>query len=189
MKNIFFSLALLLYTTTSVLGQSHIKINAPLAVLGAFNPSVESKFAEKWTFECDVLMTFRNETENKGPFRIFMIQPEARYFFKEANKGFFVGINTGYAMFRMTKPNWWGSAHERQHDYQVGWSIQGGFTIGYELKIKNRWLIDVFCGGGRQWAMYEAFGFPNLERRTKINGSAEYMPYKGGVNIGYRLGK
>lgn len=189
MNKTILALVVILCSYVSTFGQSYAKINVPLAILGAFNPSVESKINEKWTFECDVLMTFRNETNNRGPFRIFMLQPEARYYFKESNNGFFLGINTGYAMFRMTKPNWWGDNYDERHAYHIGWSIQAGVTIGYELKFRDRWLVDIFCGGGRQWSMYEAFTYPNLERRTKVNGSAEYMPYKGGINIGYKIGK
>lgn len=137
-----------------------------------------------------MLMTFRNETNDKGPFRILMLQPEGRYYFNEINKGFFVGINTGYAMFRMTKPHWlFKEDYNSLHEYQMGWSVQAGVTLGYEWKIKDRWLIDAFVGGGRQWSNYYGFNFQTGEQYEKFNGSAEYMPYKGGINIGYRLGK
>jgi hypothetical protein len=183
-------LLLIIMASASAYGQTYIKLNAPLVFAKAFNPSIETRISNKWTFEFDMLMTFRNETNDKGPFRILMLQPEGRYYFKEVNKGFFVGINTGYAMFRMTKPHWiFKEDYDASHIYQMGWSVQAGFTIGYEMKIKDRWLIDVFFGGGRQWSIYEAFYYPDGGRYVGYNGSAEYLPYKGGVNISYRLGK
>jgi len=183
-------LSLIILASASAYGQTYIKLNAPAVFAKVFNPSIETRLSNHWTFEFDMLMTFRNETETKGPFRILMLQPEGRYYFNEVNHGFFVGVNTGYAMFRMTKPHWiFKEDYESLHIYQMGWSVQAGVTLGYELKIKDRWLVDVFVGGGRQWSIYEAFYFPDGGRYVGYNGSAEYMPYKGGINIGYRLGK
>lgn len=191
MKKIILAL-LLLYSIPSF-SQTFIKYNIPLTVIGAVNPSIETRLTNRWTLDYSVLMTFRNETATKGPFRIFMMQPEARYYLKESFNGFFAGINTGYAMYRMTKPGWVGDGsgeeYKREHIYQVGWSIQAGITLGYQYHFCDKWMAEIFIGGGRQWSNYEAFYFPNGGRYVGFNGSAEWLPYKGGINIGYRLGK
>ncbi len=179
-------LSLIILASASAYGQTYIKMNAPAAILGVFNPSIETKISTRLTYSFDLTATFWNRisifNKEKLPFRILMFQNEVRYFPTDANRGFFFSPNLGYAMFRMQK---WG--HEDQ--YQVGWSIQAGFTLGYEWHYKEKWLGEIFIGGGRQWAKYEGFNFTDGSRYVGYNGSAEYMPYKGGINIGYRLGK
>ena len=88
-------------------GQTYAKFNLATPFIGGVNPSVETAISNHWTFSFDVLATFKNETSTSGPMRILMVMPEGRYFLKEKFHGFYGGINFGYAMSRMTKPNWW----------------------------------------------------------------------------------
>ena len=189
-------LLLIIMASASAYGQTYIKLNAPAALLGALNPSVETSLGKNWTFSFEFLATFRNENNSHGPFRVLMIMPEGRYYFKERFKGFYAGVNTGYAMARMTKPNWWGEDYAAEHIYDVAWIILAGFNFGYEYQINDRWMLEAFVGGGRAWSMHERFYYPDGGRPIKddgkplkLNGSEEYLPYKGGVNISYRLGK
>lgn len=185
-----------LLSTTASFAQTYAKFNIATPFIGGVNPSVETAISEKWTFSFDVLATFKNETSSHGPFRILMVMPEGRYYLKEKFKGFYGGINAGYAMARMTKPDWWGEDYAANHEYDVAWIIVAGFTIGYEYNINDRWMLEAFIGGGRAWSMHERFIYPDGGRGTKadgsiikLNGSEEYLPYKGGINISYRLGK
>ncbi len=182
-------LSLIILASASAYGQTYIKLNAPAALLGVLNPSVETSLGKNWTFSFEFLATFRNESNSHGPFRVLMIMPEGRYYFNEKFKGFYAGVNTGYAMARMTKPNWWGEDYAADHIYDVAWIIVAGVNFGYEYHFNDRWMAEVFIGGGRAWSMHERFKYPDGGRGTKLNGSEEYLPYKGGVNVGYRLGK
>lgn len=194
MKSFFLALTLLI--SSHIIAQTYVKFNLATPFIGGVNPAVETAISSKWTFAFDVFSTFRNETETKGPFRVLMIMPEGRYYFKEKFKGFYGGINAGYALARMTKPDWWGFDYAEQKLYDVAWIITGGFSIGYEYYINKRWMVEAFVGGGRAWSMHESFYFPDGGRPltsegkpVHINGSEEYLPYRGGINICYKLGK
>lgn len=195
MQRILFAFTMLLFSTASF-GQTYAKFNLATPFIGGVNPSVETAISNHWTFAFEVLATFKNETSTSGPFRVLMVMPEGRYYFKEKFKGFYAGINTGYAMARMTKPTWWGEDYASIKQYDVAWIITAGFSFGYEYQISDRWMVEAFVGGGRAWSMHEQFIYPDGGRPTypdgkpiKLNGSQEYLPYKGGINISYRLGK
>ena len=192
----YFFLFALISCSAGSFGQTYAKFNIATPFIGGVNPSVETAISEHWTFSFDILATFKNETSKSGPFRILMVMPEGRYFLKEKFKGFYAGINAGYAMARMTKPSWWGEDYASSKQYDVSWIIVAGITLGYEYQITNRWMAEIFIGGGRAWSMHERFIYPDGGRPTypdgsviKLNGSEEYLPYKGGINISYRLGK
>ena len=87
-------------------------------------------------------------------------------------------------MFKISK----NGSHASQNKYQYRYLFFAGITFGYQWKIKERWLIDGFLGGGYSKATYEGF-----ERNTgtrynlneNVNFSAQWIPYRGGVMIGY----
>lgn len=194
MKKFFLAISLLI--SFNSFAQTYIKFNLATPFIGGVNPAVETVISKKWTFSFDVFSTFRNETDTRGPFRVLMVMPEGRYYFKEKFKGFYGGINAGYALARMTKPDWWGEDYAASKIYDVAWIITGGFSIGYEHSINKRWMLEAFVGGGRAWSMHEEFYFPDggrpLNHEGKpihVNGSEEYLPYRGGINICYKLGK
>lgn len=177
-------------------GQTYAKFNIATPFINGVNPSVETAISNHWTFSFDVLATFKNESSSGGPMRILMVMPEGRYYLKEKFKGFYGGVNFGYAMGRLTKPNWWGDNYEATKTFEYVWTMVAGFTFGYEYQINDRWMVEAFIGGGRAWSMHDRYTYPNGEKPTYpdgrpilINGSEEYLPYKGGLNISYRLGK
>lgn len=191
-----FYLAICLLISVNLFSQTYIKFNLATPFIGGVNPAVETAISKKWTFSFDVLSTFRNETDTRGPFRVLMVMPEGRYYFKEKFKGFYGGVNAGYALARMTKPDWWGENNSVEKKYDVAWIITGGFSIGYEYCINKRWMVEAFVGGGRAWSMHERFFYPDggrlLDSEGKpvlVNGSEEYLPYRGGINICYKLGR
>lgn len=177
-------------------GQTYAKFNIVTPFINGVNPSVETAISNHWTFSFDVLVTYKNETSTSGPFRILMVMPEGRYYFKEKFKGFYAGVNSGYSMGRMTKPSWLDSKYEETNLFDYTWSILAGVVFGYEYQINDRWMAEVFVGGGRAWSMHDRYRYTDYQKPNYpngqpvlVNGSAEYLPYKGGINISYRLGK
>lgn len=195
MKKALFTFLLLSLSTYSF-SQTYAKFNLATPFISGVNPSVETAISNHWTFSFDVLATFKNETSTSGPMRILMVMPEGRYFLKEKFHGFYGGINFGYAMSRMTKPNWWGDNYENAHTFDYSWTMLAGINLGYEYQFNDRWMAEIFIGGGRTWSMHDRYNWETKQKMNdskgnpeKINGSAEYLPYKGGINICYRLGK
>lgn len=191
-----FLIFILFCVSTPSFGQTYAKFNLATPFIGGVNPSVETALSNHWTFSFDVLATFKNETSTSGPMRILMVMPEGRYFLKEKFHGFYGGINFGYAMSRMSKPGWLDSDYKNTNIFDYSWTMLAGVTLGYEYQFNDRWMAEVFVGGGRAWTMHDRYTFPDGQKPNypdgspiKLNGSEEYLPYKGGINICYRLGK
>jgi len=65
-----------------------------------------------------------------------------------------------------------------------------GATIGYEKKLNDRFMLDFFLGGGSHQAFYKGYYLSTGERYDKAknyNKSGEWLPYRGGIMISYRL--
>ena len=191
-----FLIFILLCVSIPSFGQTYAKFNLATPFIGGVNPSVETAISNHWTFSFDVLATFKNETSISGPMRILMVMPEGRYFLKEKFHGFYGGINFGYAMSRMSKPGWLDRDYKNTNIFDYSWTMLAGVTLGYEYQFNDRWMAEVFVGGGRAWTMHDRYTFPDGQKPNypdgspiKLNGSEEYLPYKGGINICYRLGK
>ena len=73
-----------------------------------------------------------------------------------------------------------------------------GLGIGYSHHFKERWVVDAFFAFDRMWSWYNDYnadGAINLFPRHRVepkypdpfNGSAEWLPSKIGVSIGYKI--
>lgn len=172
------SLALIIFYCTS---QTYLKWNAAYWAVGITNMSVETRLAAKWTFNSDLVISPWESIDN-SPFLFGMILPEARFYPKRAFNGFYIGIFGAAQIFKMTKWNYINTGK-----YQKGRGFGAGLSLGYEVKINDKWNIDVFGGWGWQNSQYWGYYTNNKEKYKGWNGSGEWMPYKIGVSFAYRL--
>ena len=74
---------------------------------------------------------------------------------------------------------------------RFGFGYKFGATIGYEKKISDRLMLDLFVGGGWHQGYYHGYyndGTPGrYEKAENWNISGEWLPYRGGLMISYRL--
>ena len=204
MKKFFFLLIFFLISFFSH-SQTYIKGNATYALFAIPSFGVEIGIGEKTTFQLDATMSFWNSITlgskpnfQKRPFIFNYIFPEFRYYFKEKNNGFYLGAHTGAGMFKLSKNN----SYASNNMYQYGYIFFTGITTGYQWKFKERWLFDLFISGGWSNANYQGFDRVTGERydddipgggsiptniRKGYNYSAQWIPYRGGLMIGYKL--
>ena len=172
---------------SNIFSQTYIKLNTPTTILGVPGLGVELPISKKLTFQLDVTTSFWNSVSNryyKRPYIFNQIFPEVRYHFKELNNGFYLGAHVGSGMFKLSK----NSSYALSNKYQYGYVIFTGITGGYQKKIKKRWLLDFFIGGGWSKATYEGFNRKTGVRYdilSIINYSAQWIPYRGGIMLGY----
>ena len=170
-------------------------MNGTYALFAIPSIGIEVGIAPKVTFQLDATMSFWNSITIKSkptitnrPYVFSQIFPEVRYYFKDKNEGFYTGVHVGYGMFKLQKYGY-GTSHPDW--YQYGYIIFTGATIGYQWKIKEKWLLDLFLGGGWSKANYEGFDRSNGSSRydldSGINYSAQSIPYRGGLMIGYKF--
>ena len=181
MKN--YLLLVLLLVVTSSFSQTYIKFNAPTTLLGAPQIGVETSLGKKFTFEGDVLGTYW-ESFNGAPLKVVMVFAEVRYHFSGKYNGIYVGGHLGGGAFEFQKWNYINS-----DKYQTGQAVFMGVSLGYEIKINEKWMIDMFIGGGNQQGHYVGRHLTTGERyeHSSYNKSGEWLPYRGGVMFSYKL--
>ncbi len=166
--------------------QTYIKGNALTALVLVPNIGIETSIGKKSTFQFDIVASFWSSI-NGRPFEFYMFTSEYRYHFKEKYNGFYVGAHAGFDTYNITKWNYYDA---RIHQIGVGYRV--GATIGYEKKLNDRFMLDFFLGGGNHQGFYHSYYIATGERvefdkAVGRNKSGEWLPYRGGIMISYRL--
>lgn len=166
--------------------QTYIKGNALTALVLVPNVGIETSIGKKSTLQFDVLGSFWKSI-NGVPRQIYTFTPEYRYHFQEKNNGFYVGGHIGVSIFNMQK---YTKAYKGTDYYEKGFGYFMGATVGFEKKINNRLMLDCFLGGGNHQAFYKGYSITTGERLDKAvhyNKSGEWIPYRGGFMVSYRI--
>ncbi len=168
--------------------RSAVKLNAS-ALVGIANPSFELRVHKNVSVALEAWGIFFNEGIGdwiQGPFNLGMAFVESRYYPIETFRGFFAGANVGFGFYCMTKgvhPTYWGSYPD---SYQVGHNYMLGFTLGYSFTLTKHWAIELAIGGGYQNSTYEGHNLSDGSMYIGWNESAEWLLYKGALNIVYK---
>lgn len=184
-KKCFFVILLSIAMHTSA--QTYAKVNAITLPALFLNVGIETKLTNKTTFQGDLFISpWKSVFGNRMLFAIGTL--EYRYYFTESFKNWYVAANTGVAIYRMQKYD-----HLNLGIHQEGYSILLGGTVGYVVKVNDKINLDIFLGGGNAQSRYRSYynAFPDIradkEEGASINGSGEWIPYKGGVMISYQI--
>jgi hypothetical protein len=170
------------FPCVNVQSQAALKLNAVPLLLGMPHVGIEAALGEKTSAQLDVAASFWQSFRGE-PFEVLMVIPEIRRYWRSAMHGPYIGAHIGAAAFRLQKWNYRGTSH-----YQEGRSILVGITLGYEQRINDRWTFDWFIGGGNSQARYRGFDAARDDAEyIGLNRSGEWIPYRGGVMVSYRL--
>lgn len=164
--------------------QTYTKINGLTALVLIPNIGIETPISKNITFQIDALTSFW-KSANNAPFQFVIVTPEIRYHFKQNYNGFYIGTHIGGSIFKLQKWN-----YSNTNYYQTGFNYFVGATIGYEKKINEKFMFDIFIGGGNQQAFYKGYDLVTNERldgAEKFNKSGEFLPYRGGIMICYLI--
>lgn len=177
-------LCLLVLFTTVAFGQTRIKGNMATALAAIPNFGIETKIGEKLTFQADVTASFWKSFKG-GPMEFTLAFAEVRYYTNDINKGFFIGANIGGSAYKIQK---WDYRH--MDYYQEGFGVMLGATVGYLYPINDRFSLELFLGGGNHQGFYKGYKITTHERldsAEKYNKSGEFLPYRGGLMLVYKL--
>lgn len=179
----------------------YIKGNALLIPIGVVNVGLEYQLSNKFAMQGDVLISpWKSFAGHEA--QIYMGTVEGRYYFKEAFKGWHIGVNISVGAFNIQKPSYWNdniyvdaqigipSQYINSQLYQKGFSFLFGVEGGYQFKLADKWNMDIFAGIGNSQDFYKGYVRGTGERYDSANGynrSGEWIPYRGGVMISYKL--
>ncbi len=178
------SITIVFLTFSSIYSQTYFKANGVSTLVLIPNIGIETNLKNHWTFQTDISASLWKSI-NGGPLQFFILTPELRYHINSDNQGFYIGGHIAGSVFKLQKWNY----AETQY-FQKGYNYMMGTTLGYQKKISNKFLLDVFIGGGNQQAFYKGYSFLTSERidkAYKYNKSGEWLPYRGGIMICYQL--
>jgi hypothetical protein len=166
--------------------QTYLKFNAATALIAVPNIGIETSIGEKTTFSVDVMVSFWESFNGHNPMKFYTLTTEVRYHFKEKYDGFYLGVHAGPDVYKLQKWNYFNS-----NMYEDGFGYRIGITVGYNIKISEKFLLDIFAGGGWHQGFYHGNyndGTPQrYDHAINWNKSGEWLPYRGGVMLSYKL--
>ncbi|MBW8359780.1 MAG: DUF3575 domain-containing protein [Weeksellaceae bacterium] len=177
----------------------YLKGNAALLPLGILNAGAEYQLSNKFTVQGDVLISpWKSFAGHEA--QLYMVGVDGRYYLDQAFRRWYIGANLSGLRFIAQKWNHWRDGpyqltenspiYNKSDLYQDGYSIMLGATVGYQFQLAEKWNMDLFVGGGMTQSFYK--GYHNTlgvryDEMTGWNKSGEWIPYRGGIMISYKL--
>lgn len=133
----------------------YIKTNIPAWGAAWSNIAVEADVAPHWSVSLPVYYSGWNYFKHTLKFRTLAIVPEARYWLKRSNTGFFINAHAGCAWYNYAKD---GDYRYQDHDGRTP-ALGGGIGLGYRFNISRnrRWAMEAAIGCGVYRLDYDIF--------------------------------
>lgn len=204
---IFSSLILICFSIICLAqkNDTYIKANALFVPVGMLNVGVEHGFSEHITGQTDLFVSPWKSFAGKHA-QVYMLGFNGRYYFNEAFKKFYVGLDFSVARFNIQKYGYWNdnfyvhkngvvTPYINSNLYQKGYSVIFGGLAGYQFTLGDRWNLDLYLGLGTMQSFYKGYDKISGERYDtegdsmgrETNRSGEWLPYKGGLMLSYKL--
>lgn len=156
-----------------------LKTNLPFYALVVPNLAVEVRLADQWSLDIPVFYSPYTVARNYR-YRVFALQPSARYWLKPGMKGHFFGVHLLGGMFNI-------SVDERNRYQDADGMWGAGLDYGYALKFSKHWGMEFNIGVGYIWTRYDTFY--NVENGISWDTSiANYLGItRLGISLIYKL--
>ena len=180
--------------------QNYAKLNGLYALVGVINPAVEFTVSPKSTFQTEIVFSpwkYVNDHGVDKPMKFGILMTEYRRYFKQHNRGWYLGANMGMMGFKMSKPQF-SDGWFLENRYSKGYGMMIGICGGFEYQFADRWLLDAYFGWSYMLSWYNGYSldgtidlYPHRpvqpEKPDPFNGSHEWLPNKIGVSIGFMI--
>lgn len=181
---------------------TYLKANALTLPVCILNVGIEKQLSKHFSSQADVLISPWKSIDGKYA-QAYMLNLDARYYFKEAFKGWYIGAAFTVAYFKLQKWGYWGDnpyqydEHQKVYTssnlYQEGHSFMLGAVGGYQFNMGKKWHMDIFAAFGNSQDFYrghdkisgDRYDDPYLNRRWNLSG--EWIPFRGGFMISYQI--
>lgn len=185
--------------------ETYIKANALFLPVGMMNVGIEHGFTEHITGQADLFISPWKSFAGKHA-QVYILGFNGRYYFNEAFKKFYVGVDFSVARFNIQKYGYWNdnfyvhkngvvTPYINNNLYQKGYSVMLGGIAGYQFTLGDRWNLDLYLGLGTMQSFYKGYDKLSGDRYDtdgdsmgrETNRSGEWLPYKGGLMLSYKL--
>ena len=190
-KFLLTTFATLVAFSSSADNVAEVKVNLAAGMVTIFNPSVEVGFGSNSAITFDYIGVFAKENfiGTGDPFMFSMgLFGYRHYLLNDQHKGLFISGDLGLDVFRMGKDFVMGVVddHGAGVYYDVGYGYVLGATLGYKYQFHRRWGLEASVSYGFHHSQHELYDHNGI-RLNELNASAEWLPYKAGIYISYKL--
>ncbi|MDR0895956.1 MAG: DUF3575 domain-containing protein [Prevotellaceae bacterium] len=161
-----------------------LKTNLLYDLTGTLNLGAEFRLNKKWTLDIPFNYNPWNYSDGKK-LKHWLVQPEWRYWNKQAFKGSFWGVHVHAGLFNVARI----FSNNRQYE---GWLAGAGIAYGYRRNFSNHWAIEASIGVGYAYIDYDRYKL-NDEHCCGELVASEHKHYlgvtKAAVSLIYNIGK
>jgi opacity protein-like surface antigen len=199
----FISLALLLSSLPAVIGSYNasaqkfaVKTNLLYDATATVTAGVEFKLADHWTL--DILGNWNSwsKASDADPKTVDpkwmqkTIQPQVRYFFKDAFKGHFVGLHALTGTYTLGGTNLpfkiiLTDFRNFKNKNFMGWCVGGGVGYGYAIRLGGHWNLELEASVGYLYFDYDFKHYSNGNVYDGVNTHHYIGPTKLAISIAY----
>lgn len=181
----------------SVKAGNNVGIKTNLLYDGFLMPDlgIEIGLAPKWSLDISGALnawTINPNTDHWKKWKLWMVQPEARYWFCQRFAGHFIGLHAHGGQYNMGHLdfggyNFLGSNFKWFEDHRAqGWFVGAGFGYGYSWILDKHWNFEAEIGIGWVYTIYDGFNCEGCGKKILENKHHNYVgPTKAALNIIY----
>ena len=189
-KRILISLVCLMAVSLFSYGQVAVKTNLAMDALAIPNAGIEVGLSKKWTLDVPVYLnpwkSVAWKSEENKLFKLFMVQPELRYWLCDKFNGHFFGIHGMGGVYNTTGIDLPFSPFDDLDSYRYkGQFYGGGISYGYQFILNRFWSLEATLGIGYAHVRYKKYPCENCPT-MKEKGSENYFgPTRAALNLIY----
>jgi hypothetical protein len=186
MKRIFVLVNLLFALTFVAVAQEFaLKSNLLYDATTTMNIGGELGLSRKWTLDLSGSLnpwTFNNDKK----FKIWMAQPEARYWFCEKFNGSFIGFHGMGGEFDAgnIKLPFGLVPSLKDHRYE-GWYIGAGVVYGYQWILSKHWNLEGALGLGYDYIQFDKYRCGTCGKKLESGHTNYFGPTKLDLSLVY----
>ena len=118
----------------------------------------------------------------------WLVQPEVRWWTKEAFHGHFIGLHLIGGQFNAGGINMpFGLLPDLDTHRYEGWGMGGGLSYGYQWKLGDRWNLEASLGLGYARLNYDKFPCEKCASKIGEEKKNYFGPTKVAVSIIYTI--
>ena len=175
----------LFITSTLLYGQVvGVKTNVLMDVTKTINLGAEFGLNKQTTL--DLSFNYNPWNDKEKMTKMFVFQPEYRYWFCERFNGHFLGVHAHAGVYQFAGVKMPFGIWENLEDHRFKGSFYGGgISYGYQWILGRHWSLEGNIGVGYAWVKYEQFKCKNCEPKVDEGHKNYFGPTKAAVSLIY----
>ena len=190
MKRKLLSLVCMVVTAFTASGQVAVKTNLAMDALAIPNAGIEVGLSKKWTLDVPVYLnpwkSVAWKSEENKLFKLFMVQPELRYWLCDKFNGHFFGIHGMGGVYNTTGIDLPFSPFDDLDSYRYkGQFYGGGISYGYQHILSRHWSLEATLGIGYSYVRYKKYPCEDCKPMADKGTENYFGPTRAALNLIY----